>query len=127
MIEHVSFNVTRADAQACAGFYELLGFEPVDPPAGLGDRSIWLTRGGTSLHLVFRDRDGEDHTQSAQAGAGHIALVVDDYDAIISALQAAGAAVEARTAYWGSPRSYTHDPAGNAVELMAFAPEYSTN
>lgn len=122
MIEHVSFNVSRADALACAGFYKLLGFVSVDPPAGLGDRSIWLKRNGTSLHLMFRDRDGVDISESAEPGAGHIALVVEQYEAVINALTAAGASVEARSEYWGSPRAYVRDPAGHLVELMEFAP-----
>jgi catechol 2,3-dioxygenase-like lactoylglutathione lyase family enzyme len=122
VIEHVSFNVSRADAQACAGFYKLLGFANVEPPAGLGERSIWLTRNGTSLHLMFRDRDGQDIAQSPEPGEGHIALVVEQYDAVIGALTAAGTTVEPRSEYWGSPRAYVRDPAGNRVELMAFAP-----
>lgn len=122
MIEHVSFNVSRADALACAGFYKLLGFVSVEPPAGLGDRSIWLTRNGTSLHLMFRDRDGIDIAKAPDAGAGHIALVIEQYEAVINALSAAGAEVEPRSEYWGSPRSYVRDPAGHLVELMEFAP-----
>lgn len=122
MIEHVSFTVSRADAQACAGFYKLLGFESVEPPAGLGDRSIWLKRNRTSLHLMFRDRDGVDISESPEPGAGHIALVVDQYGAVINALTEAGAYVEARSEYWGSPRAYVRDPAGHLVELMEFAP-----
>lgn len=122
MIEHVSYTVSRADAEACAGFYKLLGFIDVEPPAGLGDRSIWLTRNGTSLHLMFRDREGVDIERSPEPGAGHIALVVDQYDAVIAALSAAGTDVEPRSEHWGSPRSYVRDPAGNTVELMAFAP-----
>jgi catechol 2,3-dioxygenase-like lactoylglutathione lyase family enzyme len=125
VIEHVSFNVSRVDAQACAGFYELLGFARVDPPAGLGERSIWLTRGGTSLHLMFRDREGHDLDRTPAPGAGHVAFVVDSYDAVLAALREAGAEVEPRTEYWGSPRSYTRDPAGNRVELMASAPSAS--
>lgn len=122
MIEHVSFTVSRADAQACAGFYKLLGFVSIEPPAGLGDRSIWLKRNGTSLHLMFRDRDGNDIAESPEPGAGHIALVVEQYAAVIEALTAAGATVEPRTEYWGSPRAYVRDPAGHLVELMEFGP-----
>jgi catechol 2,3-dioxygenase-like lactoylglutathione lyase family enzyme len=122
VIEHISFNVSRSDAEACAGFYELLGFARVEPPAGLGDRSIWLTHGGTSLHLMFRDRDGQDLAQSPAPGAGHVAVVVEQYEAIVEALGVAGVSVEPRTEYWGSPRAYVRDPAGNTVELMAFGP-----
>jgi catechol 2,3-dioxygenase-like lactoylglutathione lyase family enzyme len=121
LIEHVSFNVTPSQAEACAGFYELLGFVRVKPPAGLGGRSIWLTRGGTSIHLMHRDRDGNDVAQTSP-GAGHVAFVVDEYDAVVNALRAAGITIDERTAYWDSPRCYVSDPAGNAVELMASAP-----
>lgn len=122
MIEHVSFCVTPADATACAGFYELLGFERVDPPAGLAERSIWLSDGGAAIHLVFRDADGQTFERSGPAGAGHIALVIERYAAKVSALAAAGVAVDERTAHWGAPRCYVTDPAGNQVELMAGPP-----
>jgi catechol 2,3-dioxygenase-like lactoylglutathione lyase family enzyme len=122
LIEHVSFTVSRSDAESCAGFYELLGFVRVEPPAGLGDRSIWLKHGATSLHLMFRDRDGVDIASSPEPGAGHVALVVENYQAVTNALNAAGAIVEPRTEYWGSPRSYVRDPAGHLVELMEFGP-----
>jgi catechol 2,3-dioxygenase-like lactoylglutathione lyase family enzyme len=122
VIEHVSFTVSRADALACAGFYKLLGFASVEPPAGLGDRSIWLSRNGTALHLMFRDRDGVDISESPEPGAGHIALVVEQYDAVLNALTTAGVSVEPRSEYWGSPRAYVRDPAGHIVELMEFAP-----
>jgi catechol 2,3-dioxygenase-like lactoylglutathione lyase family enzyme len=123
VIEHVSFTVSPADAVACAGFYELLGFARVEPPAGLGDRSIWLSCGGSSLHLVFRDRDQADlATPPPRDDGGHVALVVESFDATIAALGAAGVVVEPRTAYWGAARALVRDPAGNLIELMAAAP-----
>lgn len=123
MIEHVSFTLSRQDAAACAGFYELLGFARVEPPAGLRERSIWLRSGPTSIHLMFRERDGAEISASPPSAAGHIALVVPNYAATLGALQAAGVRVEPRSEYWGSPRAYVLDPAGNTVELMASAPE----
>lgn len=123
LIDHVSFNVTPADAQACAGFYELLGFERIEPPAGLGERSVWLQRGQTAIHLMFRDRDGADVPESAPAGGGHVALVVPAYAATVGALQAAGVEVEPRSEYWGAARAYLRDPAGNRVEIMAAPPQ----
>lgn len=124
MIDHVSFRVSEADAVACAGFYELLGFERVGPPAGLGERSLWLTRDGSSIHLMFKDKDGTTVDESPAPGAGHVAIVVERYEASLGALKAAGVAVEPRSEYWGSARSYTTDPAGHKVELMAFAPQF---
>lgn len=122
MIEHVSFTVSKADADACAVFYCLLGFELVDPPAGLGDRSIWLTRNGTAIHLMFAERGGAQVERTPPPGAGHVALVLDQYQATVNALTAAGVEVEPRNAYWGAPRAYLRDPAGNRVEIMAEAP-----
>lgn len=122
MIDHVSFSVTPAQAEACAGFYELLGFARIEPPAGLGARSIWLKSGSTAIHLMFRDRDGVDVPESGPVGAGHVALVVPAYSATVGALQAAGVEVEPRSEYWDAPRSYVRDPAGNRVELMAAPP-----
>jgi catechol 2,3-dioxygenase-like lactoylglutathione lyase family enzyme len=124
LIDHVSFRVTAQDAQDCASFYELLGFERVEPPAGLGQRSIWLTRDGSSIHLMFAQAGGIAVEQSDQPGGGHFAIVVERYEAVIGALITSGVPAEERTAYWGSPRCYTQDPAGNKVELMASAPKF---
>ncbi len=122
MIDHVSFAVPPGKAGECATFYELLGFTRVEPPAGLGERSIWLARGSSAIHLMFRDGDGVD-VEASEPGRGHVAFVVDDYDALLGLLAAAGVSTESRTAYWGAPRCYTQDPAGNRVELMAAPPQ----
>ena len=121
MIDHVALKVTPAQAEACAGFYELLGFARVEPPAGLGARAIWLTRSGTTVHLLHTDNDGVA-SDSSEPGGGHFAVVIDQYDATLGALAAAGVTIDERTPHWGSPRCYVSDPAGNKVELMAFAP-----
>lgn len=122
MIDHVSFNVTPQQAEACAGFYELLGFARIEPPAGLGERSIWLQSGAGSIHLMFRDRDGVDVDDAGSPGGGHVALVVPSYAAITGALATAGVEIDPRSEYWGAPRCYVRDPAGNRVELMAAPP-----
>jgi catechol 2,3-dioxygenase-like lactoylglutathione lyase family enzyme len=123
VIDHVSFAVSRSQAESCAGFYELLGFVRVEPPAGLGARSIWLQSARGAIHLMFVDRDGVEVPASAASGGGHVALVVDDFVAGVEALRRLGVAVEPRTAYWGAERAYVRDPAGNLIELMAAAPE----
>ena len=53
---------------------------------------------------------------------GHFAVVVDDYDATLERLRAAGFEPEPRDEHWGAPRSFVRDPAGNRVELMAAPP-----
>jgi catechol 2,3-dioxygenase-like lactoylglutathione lyase family enzyme len=46
----------------------------------------------------------------------------DDYERARARLREAGHRVDDHEEYWGSPRSFARDPAGNLVELMRFAP-----
>jgi catechol 2,3-dioxygenase-like lactoylglutathione lyase family enzyme len=114
MIQHVAREIQPAQLQSCLAFYAILGFAEVPVPAGIAGRAVWLERAGTQVHLLY--------SASAQPERGHIAVVVDDYDATVRALQAAGHEVETRREHWGSPRAYVHDPAGHLVEMMAWAP-----
>ena len=115
MIQHVALEVSRDRAPACVEFYELLDFEEVEPPESLRDRAAWVERGGTQVHLLY--------VEEPQAlPAGHVAVVVDDWQSTFERLREAGHAVEPRREHWGSPRAYVRDPAGNLVELMAFPP-----
>ncbi len=115
MIHHVALETRHDDVPACAAFFRLLGFGDVQPPESLRDRAAWLQRGPTQVHLMF-----SDHPTIPRAG--HLAVVVDDYEGTIAALRDAGHHVEPRREHWGSPRSYARDPAGHVVELMAFPP-----
>jgi catechol 2,3-dioxygenase-like lactoylglutathione lyase family enzyme len=115
VIQHVAIETRRADAPACAAFFRLLGFADVDPPRSLRERAAWLQAGPTQVHLLFAD-------DPAIPPAGHLAVVVDDYDATVAALRDAGHPVEPRREHWGSPRAYARDPAGHLVELMEFPP-----
>ena len=116
MIQHVALEVRRDRWDACVEFYALVGFERVQPPPSLADRAAWVQLGPTQLHLLHVD-------EPVVLPRGHVAVVVDDYDATLAALRNAGHDVEPRAEHWGSPRAYVHDPAGNLVELMAFAPD----
>ena len=115
MLQHVSIETRREDVDACARFYELVGFRRVEAPASLADRAEWLERDGTQIHLMLAD----DPVVPPRA---HHALVVADYDAVLGALRAAGFEPEPRTEHWGAPRSFVRDPAGHRVELMAAPP-----
>jgi catechol 2,3-dioxygenase-like lactoylglutathione lyase family enzyme len=115
MIQHVTFEVSRERWDACVAFYALLGFERVQPPPSLADRAAWLQSGPTQVHLM-------DVDEPVVLPRGHVAVVVDDYGATVAALGDAGHDVQPRAEYWGSPRAYVRDPAGNLVELMAFPP-----
>lgn len=115
MVQHVTLEVRREQGEECAAFWGLLGFERIDPPPSLADRAAWLESGATQIHLMWVD-------EPAVLPSGHVAVVVEPYEDTLSALRDAGHRPEPRREHWGSPRSYVHDPVGNLVELMAFAP-----
>lgn len=115
MIAHVALETAPADGPAALAFWQELGFVVVSAPAGLRDRAAWLEREGTQIHLLWTE-------QPTFARAGHVAVVVPDYDATLERLRAAGFVVEPRTQHWGSPRAHVHAPGGHLVELMAAAP-----
>jgi len=115
MLHHATLEIRREQLEACVAFYELLGFERVEPPATLADRAAWLQRGSTQIHLMWvEDPRSLPH--------GHVAVVVDGYEATLRSLGETGHEPEPRSEHWGSPRAFTRDPAGNIVELMAFPP-----
>jgi catechol 2,3-dioxygenase-like lactoylglutathione lyase family enzyme len=118
LIQHVAVEVARERLDECVRFYALLGFVQVEPPESLRDRAAWLERGGTQVHLLFVD-------EPVALPAGHVAVVVEAYEATLDRVRAAGHPVDPRREHWGSPRAYVRDPAGNLVELMAFPPDSS--
>jgi catechol 2,3-dioxygenase-like lactoylglutathione lyase family enzyme len=115
VIQHVALETRREEAPACAGFFRLLGFEDVDPPPSLRDRALWVQRGATQVHLLYADAP-------EVPARGHVAVVVEDYEAALKRLREAGHEVEPRREHWSSPRAYARDPAGHLVELMARPP-----
>lgn len=114
MLHHAGIEVAPADVEATVGFFELLGFERVEPPETLREFT-WVEREGTQIHLMPR----EDPVVPA---IGHLAVVVPDFDAALQRLQDAGYAAERRREHWGSPRSWAQAPSGHRVELMASPP-----
>jgi catechol 2,3-dioxygenase-like lactoylglutathione lyase family enzyme len=114
LIQHVAREVQPSDIPSCLDLYGLLGFAEVPVPESLVGRAVWLERGGTQVHLLL--------AADARGGPGHIAVVVDDYEATVRALESAGHQVDRRREHWGSPRAYVHDPAGHLVEFMAYGP-----
>ena len=111
----MTYEVRPAEADACAAFYELLGFRRVAPPPALAESSVWLERAGTQLHLMLVD-------DPVVLPRGHAAVVVEDYERALDRLRHAGHEPDPRREHWGSPRAFVRDPGGNRVELMAFPP-----
>ena len=114
LIQHVALEVAPERIAECVAFYALLGFAEVEPPLTLRDRAAWVERGGTQVHLLSVD---EPHALPA----GHVAVVAKEWEGTLERLADAGHEPEPRREHWGSPRAYVRDPAGNLVELMAFA------
>jgi catechol 2,3-dioxygenase-like lactoylglutathione lyase family enzyme len=115
MLQHVANETRREDVDAVVAFWELLGFARVEPPPTLRERAVWVQRRGTQVHLLLTG-------DPVVPPAGHAAVVVDDYEAALEALRAAGHPVERRTEHWGVPRAVATDPSGHRVEVMSAPP-----
>jgi diaminohydroxyphosphoribosylaminopyrimidine deaminase/5-amino-6-(5-phosphoribosylamino)uracil reductase len=87
MLQHVSIETRREDADVCVRFYELVGFERVEPPPSLAGRAAWVERAGTQVHLLFAD-------DPVVPPSGHHAVVAEDYEATLARIRDAGVEVE---------------------------------
>jgi catechol 2,3-dioxygenase-like lactoylglutathione lyase family enzyme len=118
MIQHVTRHVPPMRLQDCVDFYALLGFGPVPVPPTIGGEVRSVERRGTQVHLMPVD--------DARPAPGNVAVVVDAYDETVARLRDAGHEAQPRREHWGAPRAFVSDPAGNLVEIMAWAPGTST-
>jgi catechol 2,3-dioxygenase-like lactoylglutathione lyase family enzyme len=114
-LQHVTLELRKEDVPAELAFWALLGFEEVEPPGSLGERSAWAERDGTQIHLQFADAPTVPRS-------AHVAVVADDWEAAFAALQEAGHEPEEHERYWGAPRAFARTPGGHLVEVMAAAP-----
>ena len=55
MLQHVTLELRQEDWPAAKRFWETVGFHEVDPPGSLGERSAWVQRDGTQVHLQRQD------------------------------------------------------------------------
>ncbi len=115
MLQHVSLEVEPDQVESAIAFWRLVGFEPITSPEALGGHVSWLERDGTQIHLI--------HTEAATAPVlGHAAVVVDDFDATLAAIEAAGHEVAEARQLWGARRAFAVGPGGHRVELMDAPP-----
>ena len=114
-LQHVSLEVRPDDVPGEQRFWALLGFEPVEPPGTLGERSAWVQRDGTQIHLLFAEAP-------VVPPSGHAAVVAEDFEAALTSLRDAGLNPEERTRHWGAGRAFVRSPAGHVVEVMAAPP-----
>ena len=107
-IHHVSINVP--DAEVALRFYVgVLGLSERSDRPDFGIGGAWLDAGGQQVHLI----QGETPAAVGQ----HFALAVDDLDAVIEELRGRGVEVSDAMAVGPGRQAFTHDPAGNLVEL----------
>lgn len=115
VLQHVSLETRPSAAEPELAFWALLGFVEVEPPPGLRGGVRWVQRDGTQVHLLLTD-------DPVAPPAGHAAVVVDDYDATLGRLRAAGHDPQPTTEHWGAPRAFVRTPGGHRVELMSAPP-----
>jgi hypothetical protein len=118
VLHHVGIEVAPADVEAAVGFFELVGFARVEPPETLREFT-WLEREGTQVHLMPVE-------EPTVPSPGHLAVVVDDFDATVSRLRERGSEVAPKREHWGEPRALAIAPGGHRVELMAAPPRPQT-
>ena len=111
----MSIEIRAEQAEDCAAFWALLGFERVEPPPTLAHRTTWLQRGATQIHLMHVD-------EPVVPPRGHAAVVADDYESVLAALRDAGHEPKPRPEHWGAPRCFVTSPSGHRVEVMAAPP-----
>jgi hypothetical protein len=114
MLQHVGIEIEPGEVEAAVSFFELLGFERVDPPPALR-RYTWVEREGTQVHLM-------PEASPTVPRHGHIALVVEDYEGTLARLRERGFEVEPGDEPWGAPRTKVLAPGGQLVELMSAPP-----
>lgn len=114
-LQHVALEVREGDAAAEVAFWALLGFAEVTPAGSLGERSRWVQRGATQVHLLFADAP-------VVPPQGHVAVVAAAFTEVCARLAAVGRIPELREEHWGVPRAFVSSPAGHRVELMSAPP-----
>jgi len=115
MLHHVAIELRPAEVERAVEFFELLGFERVEPPPALAEGFTWLEREGTQVHLMHEE-------QAVVAPRGHLAVVVGDFDAVLRKLEESGFETRPGRQHWGARRAHAVAPGGHRVELMAAPP-----
>ena len=111
-VHHVNVVVPVGEVDANARFYEdVFGFARIPKPPAAGQGGAWFeVDAATQLHLS--ERTGGPHPDA------HVAYAVDDFGAVRSRLEVAGAPWEDAADVFGGGRGFTRDPAGNRIEVL---------
>jgi catechol 2,3-dioxygenase-like lactoylglutathione lyase family enzyme len=105
---HVNVEVT--DVARALAFYRLFGLEEIERLGTPGRAGAWFRfPDGCELHL--------SQGPARPPGRMHFAVLVDDLEAIRTAVVAAGATIENEREVPGVARFFTRDPDGNRIEV----------
>ena len=115
-IHHVSLIV--ADTGRALAFYrDLLGLATDPARPDLGYPGAWLRVGSQQIHLLELPNPDPAEGRPAHGGRDrHLALSVDDLDALVQKLDAAGIAYTRSRS--GRQALFCRDPDANALELV---------
>src|SRR4051812_36006914 len=118
-LDHVQIMIPIGREDDARRFYgDLLGLTEVPKPEPLlRQGGCWFAGPGVALHIGAQDPDDADDPFVA-ARRAHIALLVDDLDALRARLEAGGVATTDDPRPIGVRRFYAHDPFGNRLELV---------
>ncbi|HXY45505.1 MAG TPA: VOC family protein [Acidimicrobiales bacterium] len=107
-IHHVAINVS--DLDAALEFYQgALGLVARSDRPDFGFPGAWLDAGPQQLHLI---------EAAAPPNVGqHFAIRVEDIDAVVAELRAAGHRPSEPSPVGNSRQAFISDPSGNVVEL----------
>jgi glyoxylase I family protein len=115
-VHHVALIVANTE-RALAFYRDVLGLDVAPQRPALPYPGAWLQIGGQQLHLM--ELPNPDPTTSRPIHGGrdrHVALYVDDVDALDARLEAAGCPVTRSRS--GRRALFFRDPDGNAIECM---------
>lgn len=112
-IHHVQLMIPRGREKDALAFYEEgLGLTRIPKPAEMANpEGIWFRLGEGELHLGIQD-------DRPPRSRGHVALAVQQLDALVRRVAEQGAIVKPSTSLGGLRRVHVWDPFGNRLELM---------
>jgi catechol 2,3-dioxygenase-like lactoylglutathione lyase family enzyme len=112
-LHHVQLAMPAGQEDVARAFYsELLGIPEVAKPEPMAARGgAWFERGELRIHLGVE-------AKFRPAKKAHPALLVEDFDAMVQRLEAAGHAFKAGEDLGSARRGFVDDPFGNRVELV---------
>jgi catechol 2,3-dioxygenase-like lactoylglutathione lyase family enzyme len=111
--DHVNITTPEElEAEVLEWYGSVLGLPRLDKPSGGRPRGGWFRAGDKEVHVSV---DPQNPPRSP-----HFCIIVDDLDATVAGLRAAGCHIEQGATVEGRKRCYTRDPAGNRIELTAF-------